>query len=103
MSESSPRHPVFVRAVDGGIELAVKVVPGSSRSGIAGTLGNRLKLRVAEPAEGGRANRAVIALVSRWLAVKDVEIVSGHGQPEKSVRVRGITAIPPEALDVLRR
>lgn len=102
MTESSG-HPAFVRAVDGGIEIAVKVVPGASRPGIAGALGDRLKLRVAEPAEGGRANRAVIALVSRWLAVKDVEIVSGHGRPEKSVRVLGIAAIPREALDALPR
>lgn len=86
--------PPFARAVEGGIELAIKVVPGASRSEVAGVLGDRLKVRVAAPAEGGKANRAVVALVKKWLGARDVEIVAGLSGREKTVRVSGVLEIP---------
>ena len=50
---------------DGGdVLIRVKVVPGASRAGIAGVLGDRLKVRVSAPAEGGRANKAVCAVIA---------------------------------------
>jgi uncharacterized protein (TIGR00251 family) len=70
------------------------VVPGASRSEIAGVLGDRLKVRVAAPPEGGKANRALVELLSRWLGVRDVEIVAGLSSAEKIVRVSGVSAIP---------
>jgi uncharacterized protein len=80
--------------VDGGIELSVKVVPGASRSELAGVLGNRLKIRVAAPAEGGKANRAVVDLLKQWLGAAEVEIVAGHRAAAKTVRARGVRRIP---------
>ncbi len=80
--------------MDGGIELAIKVVPGASRSEVAGTLGQRLKVRVAAAPEGGKANRAVVALLKKWLGAKDVEIVSGLSSSEKTVRVAGMSRVP---------
>jgi uncharacterized protein (TIGR00251 family) len=76
-----------------GIELTVKVVPGASRTKVAGVWGNALKLAVAAPPEGGKANAAVTELLAKTLGVKKgaVEIVSGHGQPVKRVAVTGIT------------
>ena len=96
MKRSAPREPLppFARAVEGGFDLAIKVVPGASRSEIAGTLGDRLKVRVAAPPEGGKANRALVEVLSRWLGVRDVEIVAGHSSAEKTVRVSGLSAIP---------
>jgi hypothetical protein len=77
--------------VEDGIELRVKVVPGASKSEIVGALGDRLKVRVAAPAERGKANRAVVEILRKWLGVRDVEIVSGHSNREKTVRVRGMS------------
>jgi hypothetical protein len=73
--------------------VPVKVVPGSSREDIAGALGERLKVRTRAPAEDGRANRAVCALLAAALGVKtrDVAIASGAGRPDKVVRIRGIS------------
>lgn len=88
--------PAFLRRVRGGIELDLKVVPGASRSAIAGPLGNRLKVRVAEPPEKGRANRAVVKLLCEWLGVREIEIVAGHGSAEKTARVSGVTALTEE-------
>jgi uncharacterized protein len=76
------------------LELAIKVVPGASRTEVAGVLGDRLKVRVAAPPEGGKANRALVEVLSRWLGVRDVEIVAGHSSAEKVVRVSGVFALP---------
>jgi uncharacterized protein (TIGR00251 family) len=76
------------------LELAIKVVPGASRTEVAGVLGDRLKVRVAAPPEGGKANRALVEVLSRWLGVRDVEIVAGHSSAEKVVRVSGVSALP---------
>jgi len=65
------------------------VVPGASRSEIVGPLGNRLKVRIAAPAEGGKANRALLKLLRERLSVREVEIVAGHSRAEKTVRIRG--------------
>ncbi len=95
--------PPFAKSVEEGVELRLKVVPGARRSEIVGALGDRLKVRVSQPAESGRANEAVVELLSRWLGSRDVAIVSGHSRPEKTVRVRGMRELPPDALSELSR
>lgn len=80
--------------MDGGIELSIKVVPGASRSEVAGVLGDRLKVRVAAPAEGGKANRAVAKLLKEWLGATEVEIVSGPSRALKTVLALGVTRVP---------
>ncbi len=83
----------------GAVLLAVKVVPGAKRDAVAGRLGDRLKVRVAAPPEGGRANRAVCELIARELGLRAsaVEVVSGHASAEKTVLVRGVHAEDIEA------
>ena len=76
------------------IFIAIKAVPGAKRDEIVGLLGDRLKVRVAAPPEGGKANKAICALLADALGVraKDVEVVRGASTAEKTVRARGITA-----------
>ena len=70
------------------VVLAIKVIPGASGDSIAGVLGTRLKIRVGAPPEGGKANQAVERLLAKTLDVRGgVEIESGHGSPEKTVRI----------------
>lgn len=82
-------------------DLRIKAVPGASRDAVAGMLGDRLKIRVSAPPEGGKANKAIVALLARELGLKpaQVEIVAGHTNPEKTVR---LTGADPEKLDRLR-
>ncbi len=77
-----------------GIRLHVKVVPGASRTKIAGVLGDRLKLAVAAPPEGGKANRAVCELLAEFFGVaeRDVLITAGQSQPMKTIEIVGVTA-----------
>jgi uncharacterized protein len=71
--------------------ISIKAVPGARRDEIVGMLGDRLKVRVSAPAEGGKANAAICALIAGALGLKarQVEVVSGHASPEKTVRVLG--------------
>ena len=57
----------WVRQIPSGWEIRVKAVPGSSRSRIAGVLGDRLKIQVAAPPEDGKANKAVAEVLAQWL------------------------------------
>jgi len=79
--------------------IAVKAVPGASRDAVAGRLGERLKVRVSAPPEGGKANKAICALLAAELGVRaaDVEVVQGHSRAEKVVRVSGVSAAAVEA------
>jgi uncharacterized protein len=50
-------------------------------------------VRVTAPAEGGRANEAVVRLLAARLDVPraSVTLVSGHGSREKVVELAGVT------------
>lgn len=80
----------YARRCDDGLELRIKVVPGAARSEIIGPLGDRLKIRIAAPPEHGKANQALLLLVSQWLGIKDVQLIAGHSSSMKTLRIRGI-------------
>jgi uncharacterized protein (TIGR00251 family) len=73
--------------------LTLRVAPGAKRPGIAGRYASGWRVRVGAPAEDGKANAAVVALLAETLGVRrgDVEIVSGHGSRDKTVALSGIT------------
>ena len=77
----------------GGIELTVKVAAGASRTRLVGSWGTALKVAVAAPAEGGKANAAVAKLLANIFGVKkaDVSVLSGQTNPVKRMAVRGVT------------
>lgn len=74
------------------VRLSLKVVPGASSSGIAGWLGEALRVRVAVPAERGKANAAVEALLREVLDLPQgqVKIVAGTSSPHKIVEIAGL-------------
>ena len=71
----------------------VKVVPGSSRTTIAGVLDGMLKIKVAAPPEKGKANKVLCSFLAAKLGVKKnaVTITSGRTGPVKTVQITGIT------------
>jgi uncharacterized protein (TIGR00251 family) len=75
------------------LRLPIKVVPGSSRNGIAGWLGETLRVRVTAPAEDGRANAAVEATLARALGLPRgaAKIVAGGRSPWKTVEIEGVS------------
>ena len=76
------------------------MIPSARSAGVVGALGDRLKVRVSAPAESGKANRAVLELLARELGlpVRDLEIVSGHSNRDKTLRVRAALDFVEEKL-----
>jgi uncharacterized protein (TIGR00251 family) len=73
--------------------LSLKIVPGASRDGIAGWLGERLKIRVRAAAERGKANKAVERVLADALGIPlaEVRIVSGATSARKTAEVSGLS------------
>jgi hypothetical protein len=74
--------------------LHVHVQPGAGRSAVVGRHGNALKVRVAAPPVGGRANSATEELLATALGVKpaEIELASGEASRAKRFRVKGLDA-----------
>ncbi|KPK82671.1 MAG: hypothetical protein AMJ81_09575 [Phycisphaerae bacterium SM23_33] len=83
-----------IREVAGGAVIAVKTVPKSSRDRIVGVLGDCLKVATSAPAEKGKANQAVAAILAKALGAgkRDVELMEGWASPRKEFRIAGMTA-----------
>jgi uncharacterized protein (TIGR00251 family) len=81
------------------IVIRVHVQPGAGRIAVVGRHGDAVKVKVAAPPEGGRANQAVAELLasSFGLPVAQVTLVSGATSRAKRYRVG------PVDLDLVRR
>ena len=74
--------------------LWIKVVPAASRDEIAGVVGDRLKVRVSAPPEGGRANHSICRLVADRLGVRPRQVVieAGASNAAKTLCVMQVRA-----------
>ena len=83
-----------IQEVDGGVVLGVKVVPGSSKTVMTGTLGEMVKIKIAAAAEKGKANQCLVEFLAKQLGVKknSISIIKGKTSPVKRVKVTGISA-----------
>jgi uncharacterized protein (TIGR00251 family) len=72
--------------------LYLKVTPNAGRSEITGETGGILQVKVAAPPVKGKANRELIALLSRLLGVKKpaITIVKGQTSRNKVVIIEGL-------------
>lgn len=73
--------------------LSVRVLPRSSKEGVAGFSEGVARIRLTAPPLENRANEALVLFLSRELDVprRRVEIVAGARGRNKVVRVQGIT------------
>jgi uncharacterized protein (TIGR00251 family) len=83
-----------IREDEQGVVLVAKIVPGSSKTALAGILDSMVKIKVAAPPEKGKANQCLIAFLAHRLGVKKntIHIVAGQANPVKHVRIEGISA-----------
>jgi uncharacterized protein (TIGR00251 family) len=81
------------REVPGGVEFAVLVSAGSSRSAVRGRHGDALKIAVRAAPEQGKANAEVAEVLAEFLGLprKQVGLVAGLTSRHKRVQAFGIT------------
>ncbi len=74
--------------------ISIRVEPRSSRSEIVDVYGDGLKVKLKSPPREGRANKELIAVLSKGLDIprKDIEIISGKTSKNKMVRLKGVSA-----------
>lgn len=81
---------LYAQAGDDAVVLNVHVQPGAGRTAVVGRHGTALKVRVAAPPEGGRANDACAALLAETFGADEVELVAGAGSRSKRFRLAGV-------------
>lgn len=84
---------MFLRAVDGGVQLDLYIQPGAKKSEISGQHGDSLKIRIHAPPVDGKANEEVCRFLSKFCGVSlsAVQIVRGEKSRHKSVVIAGIS------------
>ena len=93
--ECAGMHPdLYDSAGEDAIVLRVHAQPGAGRSTIVGRYGDALKVKVAAPPQGGRANGALVTLLAHEFGVKDaqVSLVGGESSRGEAVPHRGSRA-----------
>jgi len=75
-----------------GTILPVRAHPGARRNEIRGVQDGMLKVSVTQAPEKGKANKAVIELLSKQLGLKrsQIELLSGETSHQKRFLMRGI-------------
>lgn len=76
----------------GAVTLRVHVQPAAGRSVAVGRHGSALKVRIAAPPVGGRANEACAELLAETFSIptRQVELVGGATSRSKSFRLSGL-------------
>ena len=79
---------------DGAVSFRVWAQPGARVTQLAGEREGALRLRIAAPPVGGKANRECVRFLSELLGVtrSAVEIMSGLSSKTKTVRIHNIDA-----------
>ena len=83
---------LFTVSGDDGVVLNVHTQPAAGRTAVVGRHGTALKVRVAAPPVGGRANTACADLLADTFGVKpaQVELVNGAGSRAKQFKLSGV-------------
>ena len=73
--------------------MPVRAQPGAKSSGVRGVQDGALKVSVTQVAEKGKANKALLAVLSDALDVRksQLELVTGAMAGHKQFLVRGVT------------
>ena len=84
----------MITDVPGGAVLDVRVIPRAGRTGLAGTRGGALLVRVAAAPVDGAANDALLVTLAEALQVprRALTLVSGDRSRSKRIRVAGHSA-----------
>jgi uncharacterized protein len=89
----------FVRDIDDGCTLSVRVHPGAKRDAVLGPHAGALKVLLSALPVDERANDAVIAFIAEKLdlPLSRVKLVAGMSSRSKTLRITGRSAAEVQA------
>ena len=81
-----------ITTTSAGVVLPVRASPGSKRDCLAGEHAGALKVAVSAPPDKGKANEAIIALLSEILQLpkSNITLISGATSRQKKFLIEGI-------------
>ena len=79
---------------DGGVKIALKVIPNAPRDEVVGWRGEALTVKVAAPAREGRANRQLHEFLAEVFGVSpvDLTLLQGANSRRKVIHVAHLSA-----------
>jgi uncharacterized protein (TIGR00251 family) len=82
----------LIKATSSGVVIDVRVIPRAGRSGVAGTRGDAVLVRLQAPPVDGAANDELIEVMALALGVprRAVSLLAGERSRQKRVHVSGI-------------
>jgi uncharacterized protein len=83
-----------IETISDGVVFTAKVVPGSSKTALAGLYDGMVKIKIAAAPEKGKANECLVEFLSKQLGIpkKYVTVTSGTISPVKKIQVMGLSA-----------
>jgi uncharacterized protein (TIGR00251 family) len=90
---------ISIRDSASGATFLIRVQSRAKMNAILGEIGDALKIAVTAPPIEGRANQACIAFLAELLNVprSSVTIAAGETNPNKLIRISGLSAAQVEA------
>jgi uncharacterized protein len=86
--------PISVQQQNGAVTFVVRVHPGARHEGVAGVLGDALKLDVTARPVHGKANQACVRFFADFLKLprSSVTIAAGESNRTKVIRIVGVSS-----------
>lgn len=75
-----------------GLSVPLKVIPNSQRNQVIGWENEELKIKINAQPEDGKANKELIAYLSKLLKIakSDIILLSGEGSRHKKILIKGL-------------
>lgn len=88
-----------IKPAGDGVRLTIQVQPRAKATQWSGVHGDAVKVRVAAPPVGGKANKALIEFVAGYFGVpkRAVSIVQGEKDRRKVLSIEGVSMEEAEA------
>lgn len=76
----------------GGVTIAVRVRPRSSKKGVEGCIGDVLQVRLTAPPADGEANAQLLEILAEHFGVRrsSLSILRGASSRDKVIAIRGV-------------
>ena len=76
-------------------EIKIKLLPRSSKNQVMDKENEIYRIKVTSPPIDGKANKALINLLSKQMRIAkgSIEIISGKTSKNKRVRIKGLTKV----------